>query len=97
MIKINEKEIKVKEIDFNGYCELCDDYGFDVTKVATNPLSAIRSLHAFNTKTTVKEAGKDIEQHFINGGKIDDFEPYFTALNDCRFLTQMGKSQETEQ
>ena len=68
-ITINGREVKVKEVTFEGICELEENYGFDVRKMEAAVFSTIRKAYAFHAGISLKEAAKDIEQHVSKGGK----------------------------
>ena len=92
-IKINNKVVIIKPIDFDAICTL-EDLGFDVAKVGSRTLSSIRSAVAFNMGITLQEASAEIEQHIKNGGKFDEFAPLLEAITQSDFFQNLARNME---
>lgn len=71
MFTVNGKEYKAKEFDFNTVCDL-EDMGVSLEEMENKPLSMIRAYFQLCAGLGKIEAGKQIEQHLIKGGKMDD-------------------------
>lgn len=71
MFIVNGKEYRAKEFDFNTVCDL-EDLGISLEEMENKPLSMIRAYFQLCAGMGKVEAGKQIEQHLINGGKMED-------------------------
>lgn len=67
--KVNGKTYKSKEFDFNMMCEL-EDMGFSIAEFAKKPTVGIRAYMAVCMDGTLEDAGKEIEEHIVNGGAL---------------------------
>ena len=88
-IIINGKTYEIPEIDFNTVCEL-ESFGFSIFDFKSKGLSSIRALVAFALKTDLSSAGKEVEEHLKNKGKMDDFEPLVKAVKDSDFFRHLS-------
>lgn len=68
--KINGKNIESKEFNFNLICDM-EDLGFSIADIAKKPTSAVRAYLALCMDISLDEAGKEIEEHMINGGTLN--------------------------
>lgn len=68
--ELNGKTYTAKELGFDEFC-LLEENGVPMEKIGDRPFSAIRAYVAICCDTTTDEAGKLIEEHVINGGKIN--------------------------
>jgi hypothetical protein len=75
---VNGKEYKAKEFDFNTVCDL-EDMGVSIEDMAEKPTASIRAYFASCTGKGKSFAGKEMEQHFINGGSFDEIA---SAMNE---------------
>ena len=92
---INGKTYKAKEFDFNTVCDL-EDMGISLETMQNKPLSMVRGYFALCTGRDKTYAGKEIEQHIINGGKMDEITEIMSQkMNDSDFFHSL-KSDETE-
>jgi len=89
-IKIGEKTINLKPIDFNAVCEL-EDLGFSVSGLKDKTFSSIRALVAFNMNLNILDASDFIQNHLKNGGKISDFSPLITHIAESDFFQSLSK------
>ena len=96
-ITINGREVKVKEVTFEGICELEENYGFDVRKRLDAVFSTIRKAYAFHAGISLKEAAKDIEQHVSKGGKMDNLRPFMDAIIDSPFMEALRATVTDEE
>lgn len=96
-ITINGREVKVKEVTFEGICELEENYGFDIKKVDGAVFSTIRKAYAFHAGISLKEAAKDIEQHVSKGGTLDSFNPFLDAIIDSPFMEALRATVTDEE
>ena len=94
-VTINKKAYGVKKIDFNAICEL-EDYGVSLADLATfkkKPFSLFRGCFAFHSGLTLEQASNEMEQHLVDGGTFDDFQPFVDALVESDFFDKLAKSQ----
>lgn len=94
-VKINNKIVIIKPIDFEAICKL-EDLGFDVTKVGSKTFSSLRSSVAFHMGITLQEASSEIEEHIKNGGKVEEFAPLLEAITESDFFQNLARNTETE-
>lgn len=91
-IKINEKEYELRKIDFNAVCEL-EDLGMSIIDIKDKTFKSIRALVAFVMKCDLDKAGKEVESHLANGGKIKDFTPLFEMISESDFFRNLSQQQ----
>lgn len=70
IFKINGTEYNAKPFDFNLVCDL-EDMSVPLDDMGAKKMSAIRGYFALCAGGDKESAGKEINRHFINGGKID--------------------------
>lgn len=94
---INDREYKAKEFDFNLICEL-EDMGISLEKAAEKPMSMVRAYFGICANMSKDRAGKEMEQHIINGGKFDDIMKAMSAeMEKSDFFRQLNsKAAEKE-
>ena len=68
---VNGKEYKAKAFDFNMVVDL-EEMGVSLAESAKKPMSMVRTYFAICSGLALDVAGKEIEQHIIGGGKLDD-------------------------
>lgn len=97
-ITINKKEYEVKPIDFNAICKL-EEKGFSLAdaQASKKTFNMLRALCALAMECDVDEAGKEIEAHLANGGKIPDFNVIFSNLANSDFFRNLSQQQPSEQ
>lgn len=94
-VTINKKCYKVKEIDFGAVCEL-EENGLSFTeldKYKRKPFTLFRACFAFHSGLDLASAGKEIEEHLINGGTFNDFQPFVDAIAESDFFKKMAEKQ----
>lgn len=96
LFTVNGKSYRAKEFDFNLLCDL-EEQGLSLEDIDKKPMSLIRTYLAFCGNITKEEAGKEIENHLINGGAFDDVvEAMSKEMQDSGFFRSMGAKTETE-
>lgn len=75
---INGKEYKAKPFDFNLVCDL-EDMGVPMHEMGRKRMSVTRAYFALCAGISNEAAGKEIEQHIIAGGTLEDLN---IALNN---------------
>lgn len=94
-ITINSKDYELKELDFNGICEL-EDLGFSLRDFKKSRMSGMRALLAYCGDIDEETAGEEIMQHLKNGGSLNDLAPLFEMLNAFFQSTrQQSEAEET--
>ena len=94
--EINGTKYKAAEFDFNLTCEL-EDNGVSLADIRKKPMSFIRSYVALSAGVDVDIAGKEIEAHITNGGKLDEvMSVMMEQINDSDFFRNLTTEPETE-
>ncbi|MCF0187715.1 MAG: hypothetical protein HUJ98_14655 [Bacteroidaceae bacterium] len=92
---LNGKEIKGAELDFNAMC-LMEEYGGDLSSGKTN--SVVRAYVAVCMKSNPNLAGIEIQNHVLNGGKLDDIYLTLTeAIEESDFFRKLSEQTEMEE
>ena len=93
---INGKEYKAKAFDFNLVCDL-EDMGIALAEAGKEPMSMVRAYFGICAGKDRDFAGKEMEQHLINGG---DFEEVMNAMSEemekSDFFRSLAKTEKTE-
>lgn len=74
---VNGTEYKAKPFDFNLMCDL-EDMGITINNMAGRNISLIRAYFGLCSGLSKENAGKEIEQHFIKYGHLNEISE---ALN----------------
>ena len=94
--KVNGKEYNAKPFDFNLVCDL-EDMGVSLEEMGKKKMSAVRAYFAICAGKGNEFAGKELNTHFVNGGK---FEDVINAMNKemeiSDFFQALNKTTETE-
>lgn len=91
---LNGNVYSAKEIDFNMICDL-EEQGISLEDIEKKPMSMIRTYIAFCMGTNKEIAGKQIEGHLINGGKLDDIASVMSeAMETSGFFRSLNKATE---
>jgi hypothetical protein len=94
---INNKEIKLPDINFNTMCDL-ESMGVSIVSMQAKPLITVRAFTALAMNADLETAGKEVEQHLFNGGKLlDMLNEINKAVEDSGFFQKMLKNQEKTQ
>jgi hypothetical protein len=95
---VNNKEYEAKAFDFNMVCDL-EDMGVPMQDLGNKQTKAIRSYFAICGNMTAEEAGKEINEHIINGGDMGSIATAFGKELDksdfFRTLTATAKERNT--
>lgn len=94
--KLNGKEYKAKELDYNAVCDL-QDLGVDISKLGSNiGLSEIRAIIAvvtFNGDT--RKSGNLIGEHLVSGGTFEEVVDIVAKLvEESGFFQALSKLAE---
>lgn len=93
---VNGTEYSTKPFDFNLVCDL-EDMGISLEEMGKKKMSAVRAYFAICAGKGNEFAGKELNDHFVGGGKFDDI---ITAMNkemeNSDFFQALNKTAETE-
>lgn len=94
--KVNGTEYTAKPFDFNLVCDL-EDMGISLEEAGRKPMSMVRAYFGMCMGKGKDVAGKELERHIVNGGKLDDI---MAAMSDemekSDFFRNLSKTAETE-
>lgn len=93
---VNGTEYKAKPFDFNLVCDL-EDMGISLEEMGNKKMSMVRAYFALCAGKGNEFAGKELNAHFVGGGK---FEGVIEAMNkemeNSDFFQALNKTAETE-
>ena len=93
-ITVNGKKYTAKAFDFNTVCEL-EDMGVALQDAQKKPMSVARAYFAVCAGLDADDAGKELEQHIIGGGKFDEIIKAMTKeMEKSDFFQALGKKSE---
>lgn len=93
---VNEKEYKAKAFDFNMVCDL-EDMGISAAEVGGRKITLVRAYFAICSGKGKENAGKELEQHFIKGGNLDELVSVLTKeMEESDFFRALNKTAEAE-
>lgn len=93
---LNGKSYAVKDIDFNMICDL-EEQGISLEEIEKKPMSMIRTYVAFCMGANSDVAGKEIENHLINGGNMNDIANVMgEAMKNSGFFQALNKRTQKE-
>lgn len=93
---INGKRYKAPEFDFNTVCDF-EEAGISLQDAAKKPTSMIRAYFAILFDGDKDKAGKELEQHMIDGGSFEELtDAMIKEMNESRFFQAIAKNPETE-
>lgn len=93
---VNGKRYIAKEVDFNAICDL-EDEGLSISDIQKKPMSAVRAYFTICFGGDKEEAGKEIEQHIINGGDLTELSNVFLEeFQNSDFFRGLSKTEEAE-
>ena len=92
---INGTTVTAKTFDFNTLCDF-DNYGVSIQDIGSKPMAFVRAYVACCMNASLETAGQEINNHVINGGKLDDiFEVINKELETSGFFQAMqGETEE---
>lgn len=93
---INGRRYNSKPVDFNMVCDF-EDAGLSFAQIEKKTTAFIRQYVAFCGNFSVEQAGKEIEQHIINGGNLGDIASVMMEeVTKSDFFQALNKNKETE-
>lgn len=93
---INGKDYRSKEIDFNFVCDL-EDNGVSLASANEKPMSMVRAYFALCAGRNKEYAGKEMQEHVLNGGDFDEIMEVMGAeMEASGFFQALSKKKEEE-
>lgn len=93
---VNKVTYIAKPFDFDMVCEL-EDMGVTFERIDKMPMSLIRAYFAICAGVSKEQAAVIIQNHMINGGKLDDItESMAKEMNESDFFRALSEKQEQE-
>lgn len=91
---INGNKYKAKEFDFELVCDL-EDMGLSIDEMGKKPLSATRSYFALCAGLNKSTAAKEIQNHLIAGGTLEELNNVVSeAIENSDFFQAISKTAE---
>ena len=91
---INGKSYIAPKFDFNTVCDF-EEAGISLQDAKKKPTSMIRMYFALLFDGDKDAAGKELEQHMIDGGTFDELtEAMVTEMNESRFFQAISSRAE---
>lgn len=93
---VNGAEYKAKPFDFNLVCDL-EDMGIQLEEMGNKKMSMTRAYFALCAGKGSGFAGKELNEHFVKGGKFEDvIEAMNKEMESSDFFQALSKTAETE-
>lgn len=91
-IEVNGNKYEAIVPDYNFVCDL-DEMGIPFSKVTS--MSGVRAYIAVCMGVDKETAGAEIQEHIINGGKLDNITAVMVEqFEDAAFFRAISKSEE---
>lgn len=91
---LNNRRYEAKEFDFNTVCDL-NELGVDLERIQKAPAPAIRAYISICMDADKDIAGREIQEHILGGGKLDDIAIVMTQmLEKSDFFQALSKAEE---
>ena len=92
-MKLNGKEYKIPELDFNAMCRL-EEMGVNLMQMDNKMFMLVRGLIALSMNSDLEKAGQELEAHVIGGGRLEDvMEEISKAVNESGFFRALQQGQ----
>lgn len=93
---VNGTEYKAKPFDFNLVCDL-EDMGVSLEEMGKKKMSMVRAYFGLCAGKGSEFAGKELNAHFVSGGKFEDIiEAMNKEMEISDFFQALIKGAETE-
>ena len=93
---INGNKYNSVPFTFNLMCDL-EDMGTPIETADSRPTSVLRSYFALCGNMGKDAAGKEIEEHLIKGGTLNELSDAFgKELDESGFFRALGETEEKE-
>ena len=91
---VNGKKYKTIELDFNAVCDMAEN-GISISDFNSKPMAAARVYFALYFGGDKEMAGREIQAHLMNGGKLDDVISAFAkSIEDSGFFQTFAPTAE---
>lgn len=92
--ELNGKKYNAKPFDFNMICDF-EDFGLSMNTLALKPTVAVRAYIAICGGITLENAGKEISEHIVNGGNLNEVtEVLNDEMEKSDFFLALAKTAE---
>ena len=93
---LNGKTYPIKDMGVNMICDF-EDMGISLNDMQNKTFSFVRAYIAMCMNSTLEKAGREIELHLMNKGKMDDLmNPLKDAMENSDFFRALQENEETE-
>ena len=93
---INGKKYTPKVFDFNLLCDM-EDAGVTLESMTKKPMSAVRAYFTACYGGDAEGAGREIEQHIINGGEMTELMNAMSdAMSESDFFRSLAQNNQEE-
>ena len=93
---LNGNTYPVKDMGVNMLCDF-EEMDISMGDMQKKSMSFIRAYIAMCMKETPERAGKEIEQHLVNGGTLDEIMDVIkTAMEESDFFRALQKTKDEE-
>jgi len=93
---INGKKYDARIFDFNMLCDM-EDAGVTLEDMTKKPMSAVRAYFTVCYGGDAEGAGREIEQHIINGGDMTELMKAMSdAMGESDFFRSLAQSNQEE-
>ena len=94
--EVNGKKYNAKPFDFNMICDF-EDNGLPMSSLTRKPTAAIRAYFAICGNMDAETAGKEISEHMIKGGNLDEISIAMNEeMENSDFFRAITKTAEEE-
>lgn len=94
--EINGKEYSGKPFDFNLVCDL-EDMGVTIENMTEKVYGTVRAYIALCMNSSRAEAGREMEEHYINGGDFEEAAEVMTEeMEKSDFFQELIKRAKAE-
>lgn len=93
---VNKKKYTAKPFDLNMVCDL-EDYGVSLAEMKSKSMSMVRAYFALCANLDKDDAGSEIQQHLLNGGKFNDIiDVMKKEMEESDFFRALSETAETK-
>lgn len=90
---INGNEYKAKPFDFNMVCDM-EDMGVALGEFGKKQMASMRAYFAICANRSTQFAGKEIEEHIIKGGTMEELATVMSEeLEKSDFFLALNKTE----
>ena len=96
MFVLNGNSYPIKDMSVNMICDL-EDMGISLGEMQNKSFSFIRAYVSMCMGESLEKAGREIELHLINKGKLEDImDAIKTAMEESDFFRALQANQDEE-